>query len=146
MALLAVWLKNQWMQLQFYTGQPALHNSVTKLCNTKRLLLKCFGVSDTLYTCDIGFNSSWCLIERKWIINLKEFSMNRMIWSDLLKKPGEYTYWGCDFLISFESFPSDVFNCTSIGIVTTSVPFHLRFSLSSLRDRRGKLLYFSGSE
>ncbi len=50
------------------------------------------------------------------------------------------------FLISFESYKSDDFNCTSIEIDTTSVPFHLQFSLSSLRERRGKLLYFSASE
>lgn len=47
---------------------------------------------------------------------------------------------------SAESLESDVFNYTSTGAVDTSVPFHLQFSLSSVRDRGGKLLYFRASE
>lgn len=60
---------------------------------------------------------------------------NPFLMSDL-KKPGNHIHRGCDFPISFESSKSDVFNCTSIEIISASVPFNLGFSLSSVRDRK----------
>lgn len=71
--------------------------------------------------------------------------IQRVINSSLLSD-GVYFKKKLSFLFIFQPFKSDVFNCTTVGTVDTSVPFHFQFSLSFLRDRRGKMLYFRASE
>jgi len=90
------------------------------------------------------------LIRRKWIIKSKsEWNMNknnRILTSDLLllkkkKKQEDATFWSCDFL------PLNLLKvmhliAQPLEPSTRLCLFHLQFSLSSLNDRRSKLLYF----